>query len=229
MKTYDYAFFDRSVGTVRNFIGRHPYALERGSKETGTEQQLKKSPKIVVDADELGKDCLFLAASYATSPGHGLAKVQKMVGHPLPEDFLGFYERYEKALVVSRTFPIHLWHEEKIIEGIHDYCAYSDRPFRLLRFGDQYEMGAVQFALWLETPGTMNWRVVATQSGSSYLDDTVLDPDEIIGPSFYEWLKDWIERDGLPDGFMDLGPEGGLMDPPTEQDLARVAARQRRG
>ncbi len=233
MNKYDYSFFDQSLAKARLLKSyTYPYYILDAASELFGDAATLKSPNLVYeDEDPKTRNGTFIfeVSSYATNPGHGLAQVQKMVGHPLPDDFLAFYERYEKALVVTRTYPIHLWHEEKIIEGIYDFCAYFDRPFRMLRFGDQYDRGATQFALWLETPGTMNWRVVSTQSGSSYLDDTVIDPDEIIGPSFYEWLKDWIERDGLPGGFMGLGPEGGFLDPPTEEDLARVAAQERRG
>jgi hypothetical protein len=37
--------------------------------------------------------------------------------------------------------------------------------------------------------------------------------EDILAPSFYDWLKDFIERDGLPDPYMDIGPEGGFLDP----------------
>jgi hypothetical protein len=212
---WDYTFLHHSTATVRRLKGCHPYAIERGAKETGTEDQLRRAPRIILPADEQGLDCVFETSSYATSPGHGLRVLQAMVGHPLPEDFTAFHEQFEKALVVTRTFPLHLWHEDKIIEGIHRFREFIDKPFRVFRFGDQYEREATQFGLWLEEPGTMKWRVITTAPGViDDMDDDDIDPDRIIGDSFYEWLKSWIERDGLPDMSMGLGPEGGFLDPP---------------
>lgn len=34
-----------------------------------------------------------------------------------------------------------------------------------------------------------------------------------VGDSFGGWLEDLIARDGLPDPFMDLDMEGGMIDP----------------
>ncbi len=229
MKSCDYSFFDQSLSTTRLLKSYTcPYYILDAVPELFGDRRPIKAP-VLIYRDENPKTLdgtyIFETASYASSPGHGLARVQELVGHPLPSDFLAFYQRYEKALIVTRTYPIHMWHEDKIIEGIFDYWAYPDRPFRILRFGDQYDRQATQFGLWLEEPGTMKWRVVSTQIGSNYLDDTLMDPGQIIGQSFYEWLKDWVDRDGLPDGFMNLGPEGGFIDPLTEEDMARLAAR----
>lgn len=227
MNVYDYSFFDKFIDKTRLLKGCHPYALVRGANETGTVDQLLRSPKIIIPADNQGENCIFEAASYATSPGHGLAKVQEMVGYPLPDDLLAFYERYEKALVVTRTYPLHMWHEDKIIEKIKWFREFFDKPFRVFRFGDQYDREATQFGMWLEEPGTDKWRIISTAIGIiDDMDDDNVTPDRIIGQNFYEWFKSWVERDGLPDPFMDLGPEGGFIDPPTQEDLARIAARQ---
>lgn len=227
MKKYDYSFFESSIQNVRTFIGRQPSALQQGALETGSEEQLKRSPKILIEGDEMGDDCIFEAASYATTPGRGLRLVAEVVGHTLPEDFLQFYELYEKALVVTRTFPLHLWSEAKIIEGIERFRENSDKPFRVFRFADQYDREATQFGLRLDDPEKMKWQVISTAIGCiDDMDDDSIDPRQVIGESFHGWLKSWIERDGLPDGFMELGPEGGYIDPPSDEDWARVRGRQ---
>ena len=60
----------------------------------------------------------------------------------------------------------------------------------------------------------MKWRIIGMDNGIiDELDDPYVEPDRIIGQSFYEWIKSWIDRDGLPDPFMQLGPEGGFLDP----------------
>lgn len=212
---------------IRTLTGCDPDALVRGSIETGSEAQLSRSPKIIIPADHRGENCVFEAASYGRSPGHGLTRVQALVGNPLPDDFLAFYEQYETALVVTRTFPLHLWSEDKMIEGIKWHREFYDKPFRVLRFGDQYDRNFIYFALWLEDIGTKNWRVIATDHGSiDDMDDDHVDSGQIIGNSFYEWLKSWVERDGLPDPFMEIGEDGGFNDPPTDEDWARARARQ---
>jgi hypothetical protein len=88
------------------------------------------------------------------------------------------------------------------------------KPLRVFRFGDQYDREATQFGMWLEEPGTMKWRVISTAVGClDDLDDDYVEPERILASSFSEWLKDWINRDGLPDPFMELGLEGGYVDP----------------
>ena len=212
---YNYTFLHDSIATIRRLKGCYPYAIERGARENGAGDQLRRAPKIITPADEQGENCVFETSSYATSPGHGLPVLQSLVGHPLPQDFIAFHEQFEKALVVTRTAPLHLWQEDKIIEGIQRFRESPGQPFRVFRFGDQYEREATQFGLWLEELGTMKWRVITTAAGViDDMDDDFIDPDRIIGDSFYEWLRSWIERDGLPDLCMGLGPEGGFLDPP---------------
>ena len=69
----------------------------------------------------------------------------------------------------------------------------SLRPFR---FGEQYEREATQYGLWLEAPGTMEWRVISMDRGViDEDDDPYVEPDRIVGASFFEWFKEWMESD----------------------------------
>jgi hypothetical protein len=193
----DYSFFHQSLNAVRKFKGCHPYAIERGAVEMAGEAQFLKAPKILVPADEHGENCVFESTSYATSPGHGLSTLQSMVGHTLPEDFTAFHEQFEKALVVSRACPLHLWSEDQIVESIHRFREFPDKPFRVFRFGDLYEIEATQFGLWLEEPGSSKWKVITTAPGViDDMDDDSVEPSRIVGDSFHSWLQKWIEQDG---------------------------------
>lgn len=133
----------------------------------------------------------------------------------LPEDLASFYEQYAEAFVVTRTLPLHLW-DIKTMKDWYNKMRYTyPYPIRFLRFADYWDMKATQFALWKPNPELENWIVVTTDIGQ--LDDHY---DEIgfkdyykVGDSFSEWLNDWIARDGLPDPFMKIGSEGGIIDP----------------
>jgi hypothetical protein len=173
---------------------------------------------MIVTPESEDGDHVFDTTSYAASPGHGLAALQEMVGWPLPPDLVAFYELFEKALVVTRTHPLHIWPEDKILRLTREF--YRDdftKPLRVFRFGDYFDCETTQFGMRLEEPGTMKWRVFSTAVGClDDIDDDQVDPDRILAPSFREWLADWIARDGLPDPFMQLGPEGGYIDPVEE-------------
>lgn len=186
-----------------------------GAQETGSLEQLAHLPRLIVATETCDGEHVFDTSSYATTPGHGLAALEEMVGWPLPPDLIEFYSLVEKALLVTRTYPLHFWHEAKIIEETQErFRDHFTKPLRVFRFGDHFDMEATQFGLWLEEPGTMKWRVISTAIGClDDLDDDYVEPDRILGASFYEWLKDYVERDGLPDPFMGLGPEGGFLDP----------------
>jgi len=212
MNSFDFSFFDHALRNVRRLKG-YPYDVIRGAEEIGSGSQLKTCPRMIEEPNDFG-DGVFETTSYATIPGHGVTKLQQMVGNPLPPDLVAFYESYEKALVVTRTYPLHLWHEAKIIEEIAERREFLDSPIRTFRFGEQYDRQATQYGLWLEEPGTMKWRVIGMENGIiDEMDDPYVEPDRIIGQSFYEWIKSWVERDGLPDPFMQLGPEGGFLEP----------------
>ena len=196
----DYNFFDKSLCNVRTLRGYH-YDVLLGSEEIRNDASGSPAARIVQEADEFG-NCIFEATSYATVPGHGLSRLQELVRHPLPPEFIAFFEKYEKALAITLAYPLYLWPEEKIIEQINERREFLDRPMRTFRFGEQYETEATQYGLWLEVPGTMEWRVISMERGEiDEDDDPYVEPDRIVGASFFEWFKEWMESDGASDPF----------------------------
>lgn len=199
--TPDYNFFDDSLRKIRKLQGSH-YRIFQGSLEIRSENSPSPPARIIREEVEIA-DSIFMATSYATIPGHGLGRLQELVRHPLPPEFIAFYEKYEKALAVTLAYPLYFWPEDKIIEEINDRREFLDRPMRTFRFGEQYEREAAQYGLWLEEPGTMKWQVIVMDAGVIDEDaDTSVQPYRRTGASFYEWLKEWIETDGVnsPDG-----------------------------
>ena len=196
--TTDYNFFDDSLRNARNLQGSH-YAIFQGSLEIRSENS--PSPPARIIREEVGiADCIFEATSYATMPGHGLSRLQELVRYPLPPGFIAFYEKCKKALAVTLTYPLYFWPEDKIIEEIKERREFLDRPMRTFRFGEQYEREATQYGLWLEEPGTMEWRVISMDRGViDEDDDPYVEPDRIVGASFFEWFKEWVESDGASD------------------------------
>jgi hypothetical protein len=198
----DYDFFDISLKNIRKFKG-YCYDIAQGYSEIKNNHSGSPDFRILQEEDHDGNS-IFEATSYATTPGHGLAELNQLVQWPLPPEFCEFYEHYEKALAVTRTYPLYLWPEAKIIDEINERREFLDRPLRTFRFGEQYEREATQFGLWLEEPGTMKWRVIGMDNGTiDEMDDPYVEPDRIIGASFYEWFKKWIETDGASDPFME--------------------------
>ena len=123
--------------------------------------------------------------------------------HPLPPEFIAFYEKYEKALAVTLAYPLYFWPEDRIIEEIKERREFLDRPMRTFRFGEQYDRQAAQYGLWLEEPGTMKWQVIVMDTGVIDEDaDIYVQPYRRTGASFYEWFKERMETDGAfdPDG-----------------------------
>ncbi|RYD37171.1 MAG: hypothetical protein EOP86_04090, partial [Verrucomicrobiaceae bacterium] len=118
MNHFDFSFFDEALKRVRRLRSyTFPwYVMGAVPDIFGSSPgfQIPKMLSIQADPETGDGEYIFEAASYAAVPGHGLAEVQKMVGNPLPPDLLAFYERYEKALAVTRTYPLHLWPEEAL-------------------------------------------------------------------------------------------------------------------
>jgi len=194
----DYSFFDISLKRIRKLAGYH-YDVLQGSEEIRNDASGSPAAKVIQEECK-GCDAVFEATSYAATPGHGLHRLQELVRHPLPPEFIAFYENYEKALAVTLTYPLYFWPEERIIEEINERREFLDRPMRTFRFGEQYEREATQYGLWLEEPGTMKWRVISMDRGViDEDDDPYVEPDRITGTSFYEWFKEWMKSDGASD------------------------------
>lgn len=216
---FDYTFFDESLRTVRRLITRinHPWHILDGAAKIGMPEQLVRAPKIIQEAEGDSVEVVFDTTSYARIPGTNLGKLSAFIENKLPDDFLAFYRRYAEALVVTRSYPIHLWNEEKILEEAAESTAMWNRqkPVRFIRFGEYYECDTVMFGLWQEKPGGDVWKVVVTDHDrqDDEYDIDELEPYCILGESFYEWLKRLVEKEGLPDPFFDVGEEGGYLDP----------------
>ena len=101
--TLDCNFFDDSLRKVRKLQGYH-HGIIQGSLEIRNENSPSPPARIIREEVE-GADCIFEATSYATMPGHGLSRLQELVRHPLPPEFIAFYEKCEKALAVTLTYP----------------------------------------------------------------------------------------------------------------------------
>ena len=197
----DYSFFDDSLKSIRRLRGTH-YDVFQGSLEIRNDASGSPPAKLIQEADEFGNR-IFEATSYATIPGHGLNRLQELVRHPLPPDFIAFYEKYEKALAVTLAYPLYFWPEDRIIEEIKERREFLDRPMRTFRFGEQYDRQAAQYGLWLEEPGTMKWQVIVMDTGVIDEDaDIYVQPYRRTGASFYEWFKERMETAGAfdPDG-----------------------------
>lgn len=188
-----------------------PYYLTEGASEIMRDQEARL-PHVVYEENEI---IYIKTSSYARSPGEGLIRVENMLKNALPSDIKSFFDAYAEALVVTRTYPIHIWPVDRILEFLEDMRYERRYPLRFIRFGDQWERGATQYALWQRDPQKPNWCVVTTSVGEA--DDRYDDPNLTdyckLGDSFSDWLEEWIARDGLPDPFMKLGPEGGFLDP----------------
>jgi hypothetical protein len=212
---YDYSFFDESINRLRRLaccVSDVTWLTDAPVRIFGDD--LGMAPRIL---SEVGGERVILTRSYARKPGHGVEKLEAVLHNRLPIDFREFHELYDEALVTTRTYPIHLWSEKKILDGIENWRDLYPYPLRFFRFGEYWDRYELWFGLWQARPETDDWRVVITSydNRDDHLD--LIRPEQfeesILARSFYDWLRSLIERDGLPDPYMGLGPEGGLLDP----------------
>lgn len=210
---YNYQFFEESLHQLRRLAcgGPDVTCLIDAPRQLFPDQDFGMAPKIL---KEEGWERVILTRSYARKPGKGLAKLGTLMQNHLPEDFLEFHQLYDEALVTTRTLPIHLWSEEKILEEMKTWRDLYPYPLRFFRFGDYWDRNELWFGLWQSDPDINQWKVLITgyDNRDDHLDHGRED-EYILAPSFYEWLKDFIARDGLPDPFMDIGAGGGVLDP----------------
>ena len=154
--TTDYKFFDDSLKTVRRIQESH-YPIIQGSLEIRSENS--PSPPARIIREEVGiADCIFEATSYATIPGHGLSRLQELVRHPLPPEFIAFYEKYEKALAVTLTYPLYVctsqnarWHGDL-------FQRSRLRPERVLGEGWAGSMAVASTPVWVGEAPSANGR-----------------------------------------------------------------------
>lgn len=212
---YDYGFFDETLHRVRRL---RAYSIDKsylldapGLIFPGME--LQGIPRVVEDGED-DPSLVIETRSYARTPGSELAKLESTLLNSLPEDFLEFHRLYDEALLTTQTYPIHLWNEARILEEIEMWRDNYTYPLRFFRFADYWDNYGFYYGLWQAEPGGGEWRVVICHH--SIRDDDLdhgRDDEYILAPSFYEWLKDFIARDGIPDPYQEIGPEGGYLDP----------------
>jgi hypothetical protein len=212
---HDYRFFEETLHRLRrlrsNTMGSG-YLLD-APKQMFPEQDFGMAPKLLSeDEDHWGR--VVLTRSYARKPGKGLARLEALLQNQLPEDFRNFHRLYDEALLTTRTYPIHLWSEERMLEEIDMHRDLYPYPLRFFRFGEYWDQNEIWFGLWQSDPTTNQWKVMVTGYGNRDDDlDHGREDEYIIAPSFYAWLKDFIARDGIPDPYKNIGPEGGFLDP----------------
>jgi hypothetical protein len=210
---YDYTFFEETLHRLRHLAcgGPDVSSLTDAPGELFPEQDFGMAPKIL---KEQGWERVILTRSYARKPGKGLPRLEALMQNRLPEDFCEFHRLYDEALLTTRTFPIHLWSEEKILEELKTWRDLYPYPLRFFRFGDYWDRNELWFGLWQSDFESNQWKVLIT--GYDNRDDHLdlgREDEYILAPCFYEWLLDFIKRDGLPDPYMNIGPEGGFLDP----------------
>jgi hypothetical protein len=146
----------------------------------------------------------------------GLGKLKAALRTTLPEDFIQFYSEFGEALVITRSDPLWLWNEERMIQGFEeDFDREFDDEFpegRFFTFANYPSEPTLRYGL-RKNDLTDAWEVVRPNHGAFY--------EEIIGPegrehyvaeTFYDWLKSHVERDGYPDFY-----------PPEEHHLYSVS------
>lgn len=210
---FEYTFFEESLHRLRRLTcgGPDVSCLIDAPQWLFPEQDFGMAPKIL---KEEGWEREILTRSYARKPGRELAALEKVLQNRLPGDFLEFHRLYDEALVTTRTYPIHLWSEERILKEIEMWRDLYSYPLRFFRFGEYWDRNELWFGLWQENPDINSWKVIITayDNRDDHL-DSGRSEEYVLATSFYEWLKSLIERDGLPDPYMDIGPEGGFLDP----------------
>lgn len=198
----DYTFFEESLHRLRKLrtynIG-NGYLID-APRQIFPDLELGMAPRIISEESD---GWVVLTKSYARKPGKALNNLENLLQTRLPKDFLEFHQVYDEALVTTRTFPVHLWNEDKILEGIEFWRDLCPGPIRFIRFGEYWDKRSLYFGLWNQVLGSSEWRVAIADWGDR---DQIYEKDiaeeYILAPSFYAWLRSFIERDGLPDPFM---------------------------
>lgn len=216
--SFDYTFFNQTLTRLRRLRSRisYPWYVLDAAKQIASSEDLEVAPKVIWTANDTSGETIFDTTSYAKQPGSELRQLIEYLGQTPPEDFLAFHRLYAEALVVTRSYPIHLWSEAKIVEEASQWWRHSFvKPIRFFRFGGYFDREAQHFGLWQEHLGSGAWKVAVTsidQRDEDYDQDNI-DSVYIMGNSFYDWLRDLVERDGLPDPFIEVGEAGGFFDP----------------
>jgi hypothetical protein len=156
--------------------------------------------------DETTKDehvIVHIDGGYVKGPGSSLEKLQATLRNSLPEDFIQFHEEFGESMLITRAAPLWFWNEEKIIDDFHlDFESDFDEEFpngRFFRMVEYSAMPTLAYGL-RQNDVTDAWEVVFPQHGVFY--EEMIDVEGrkfVVADSFYEWLKDFVARDGYPD------------------------------
>lgn len=224
---YDYTFFEQSLHKLRKLrscVYDVSFLLDAPGR-LFPDLDLGMAPRLLSETggtplDEITENYrhpperVILTRSYARKPGRGVKLLEDDLRNMLPEDYRQFLETYDEALVTTRTYPIHLWNMDRIIEGIRFWRDIDCYPLRFIRIGEYWNLDSLYFGLWQSKIDSPDWCVVIAEWGNRDQDyDVEVSPEYILAPSFHSWLKKLIESDGLPDPYMEIGPDGGFLDP----------------
>lgn len=207
-----YDLFEQSLQNLRRL---RAYSLDKSYLldapfQIFPEMETDMIPR-VVEGGEDDPSQVILTKSYARKPGKGLSNLQKIVQRPLPQDFIDFSLLYDEALITTRTYPIYLWNEERILKGIETWRDLCQEPVRFFRFGEYWDRDSLYFGLWNKDPESSEWQVViADWSDRDQIYEKHIADEYVLATSFHTWLVSLLERDGLPDPYM---TRFGTLDP----------------
>ena len=104
----------------------------------GCPGQLEIAPRVISTVDDDCGTTILDTTSFAKQPGNDLRQLHEYLGNDLLEDFLAFYSKFSEALVVTRSYPVHLWSKAKMIEAAatHWRLWNLQKPIRFFRFGE---------------------------------------------------------------------------------------------
>jgi hypothetical protein len=213
---FDYSFFEDSLHKLRKL---RAYSIDKSYLLKAPAQifpdlELGIAPK-VLEGTDADSSQVILTKSFARKRPQKLDRLEQKIKGSLPDDFRQFHEIYDEALIVTRTMPIKIFTESAILEEIEMWRDCFDKPLRFFRFGVYWYYGNRYFGLWKPNENSNEWSVVYTSHNhrDDDFDASDFDMEDIVSSSFYKWLKILIETDGIPDPLMEIGPEGGFLDP----------------
>jgi hypothetical protein len=203
---YDYTFFREHLARKRKMRSLNGAIVESGvGRFFGypiAKEYLVLEPKI----DESTKEGYVIAHSngaYLRGPSSALDKLEDAMRCKLPEDFVQFHREFGEALVITRTDPLWLWDEEKMIQEFRDdFERDLDEEFpegRFFRFASYPTEHRLLYGL-RKHDQTDLWEIARPNLGDFY--EEIIAPEgreHYVAASFYDWLKNFIERDGYPD------------------------------
>lgn len=111
----EFTSFQQAITQTRKLrVNSYGDCLRRGPKQIlGSDRA--EGAELIFEGDD---HTIFKASSYARTPGPGVSALDKLLKNTLPDDLKSFYSTYAEALVVTRTYPIHIWSIDKITDWL---------------------------------------------------------------------------------------------------------------